>query len=165
MLALLPKFQSMANGYSSGTLETTDDVFQEMVLACLEKGTKTPEFYEQKPSYILHQGRMRAWYLFREKAEFDRHIYFPDDDENGESGLDYAESDDLTPEDALIHKQELESMARAFETLSGQEKAVITLSIKGVSTSEIAERLGVSAAAVSCYKTRAAKKIHLVLEA
>ena len=161
---LLPKFESLAYQFSGSTLESPEDLQQEMILSCLEKANKDPEFFNQTESYIVHQGRMRAWYFLRERDEFERYQYYVTENEDGESELDLVVSDELNPEVALIHKQELESVVKTVEGLSGQEKTVVMLAVAGVTTGEIAKRLGVSTAAVCSYKTRAANKVRFAVE-
>jgi RNA polymerase sigma factor (sigma-70 family) len=158
LVDLYPKFSAIAYGYANSTLDTQEDLTQDMVLACLDKAEKDPEFFNQNESYILHQGRLQAWHKMRDKQTFDRYQYYPVANDEGYTELDFVAGNDLSPEEALIHKQELEALVQAIDRLSGREKEVVTLAISGVSGTEIAKKLSISKQAVNMYKNRAAKK-------
>lgn len=155
LVDLYPKFRKIASVYANSTLDEAEDIAQDMILACLEKQAENPEFLNQNESYILHQGRYQAWARLRDTKTFEKHAYYVDMSDDDEE-LGYREFRD--PEDVLIEKEELEALVAAASDLSSQEKTVVSLVVSGLGTNQIAEKLGVTAAAVSGYKARAIRK-------
>lgn len=153
------EFEKIAALAANSTMEAPEDIAQEMALACIERAEKSPDFFFQNKSYVVHCGRLRLWSLLREKRMFDRYQFYALEDDEGNTVLDFIAGDELSPEDELIQKQELEDIISALDALSERERIVINLVVAGVKTKDVAERLGITPAAVSVYKARARKKI------
>lgn len=161
-----PKMHVLSNIFAARTLDNDPaDLFQEMALTLIEKSIKNPEFQNQTESYIVHAARLRAITLADDNKVFSTYNQFVNDDPEAEYGwFDQFASDDLSPEDAVIRKQDLAEIAAAMRDLSDREAEVMSMVVEGVRTKDIAAKLGVAPATVSTLKDRAVSKIKLALE-
>lgn len=161
--AVSPKLQKMAAAYSQSTYESQDDLYQSMVVHLLERQVADPTFFEQKESYIIDAGRKAVcWAALRKGQTRDK--YFADvpadASELDDDYFDTFVSDEPNPEIACENLEEAIRLAGIIrESLSNRERQVLSLVVAGTKTGEIAEKLGVSAAAVSVYKSRIVGKI------
>lgn len=162
ILELAPRIRAMARIYANSTLETEDDLFQDVVLHLLERQAKDPEFSAQNDSYILDAGRKRiCWPKMRRKRVHDKYITGEPkaEDDNLDGWLDSVSGNEINPEEAVVNLEGAAAIAENLRKLSRREREVLSLVVSGVRTGEIAVRFGCSPAAISVYKRRAANKI------
>lgn len=162
---LSPRFTKMAEYYAKGTYQTAEDLYQSMIVHLLERQAADHNFCRQKDSYILDAGRKKVcWPALRRAAVENKYTTGePEiklDDENNDNFFDTFASPEVEPETACENLEQALALAEVIrEHLSGREREVLSLVVKGVSTSEIASAFGISSSAVSVYKRRVAAKL------
>lgn len=158
-----PKLTKMAAAYSQSTYESQDDLYQSMIVHLLERQAADATFFEQKESYIIDAGRKGVcWAALRKAQTRDKYFYeVPDTaDEFEDDYFDMFQSDEPNPEIACENLEDAIRLADIIrDELSGREREVLSLVVAGTKTGTIAAKLGVSAAAVSVYKSRIVKKV------
>ena len=76
-----------------------------------------------------------------------------------------VDEDSLTPEEALLEKDELESLEKAIGHLKDSQQIVIRMMLKGKTQVEIAETLGLrNRCTVVFHKEKAIKTLRMLLD-
>lgn len=71
---------------------------------------------------------------------------------------------DPGPEEIATHRSQMESLARAVETLPTHYQDIIQLRLVGLTTSEIAAALGMTESSMKSTQTRAYRRLRNILE-
>lgn len=75
-----------------------------------------------------------------------------------------AESDSPGPEEIVVHRQQMEGLVQALDSLPSRYQDIIHLRLAGLTTTEIASTLGVTESAVKSVQTRAYRRLRNILE-
>ncbi len=148
-----------------------EDAAQAVALKLLEVARATPRFARQSSHYHVKRAAWEARH-YREKSHiYDRyvacepHALDPEDGEPVSAFDEYLPADTLTPEDALIERDTLDSIHAAIDALPAAQRKVARLLAAGFDPSDIARKLGMSRSSVSHAIARARAALASALEA
>jgi RNA polymerase sigma factor (sigma-70 family) len=144
---LTPRIFAYSNFIHSPELDN-EDIRQEMYLALLEKTAEDPTFAEQSPSYQAWFATWQAKHVAEKARTYDGHVQ-DGDDEMMEIILCGHSDEDDDPASIAEEEEELAELLQQISALSPENQTVVKMTYLGYSTGEIAERLNISAPAVS----------------
>lgn len=144
---LTPRIFAYSNFIHSPELET-EDIRQEMYLALLEKSAEDPTFAEQSPSYQSWYATWQAKHTAEKARTYDGHVQDADDTQM-EIILCGNSDENNDPARVAEQEEELAELLQQISALSPENQTVVKMTYLGYTTGEIAERLNISAPAVS----------------
>jgi RNA polymerase sigma factor (sigma-70 family) len=163
--ALAPRLRRKASALQSGSPEhDADDLYQEMVLALLERAARSPAFADQADAYLLQYAEWTARHACEKSRTYTR-IVGEDDDPAGSrpTTFDLLPAHEPSPEAACIHTEQIEALARAVSELAPRDQVIVKMIYLGHQEVDIARHLNVSKSAVSHRKRAIAQSFYAVL--
>jgi RNA polymerase sigma factor (sigma-70 family) len=151
--SLSPRLQRKARviAHKSDQVDV-DDAYQDMVLSILERSEHSPDFVEQTDSYITQQAAWDASHVARSGRIYRKYNAVPvefTDDEGDTINLIDITPDPTDVEAETLESLEMKSLAAAIKALAPDNRQVVIMLYQGYSNKEIAEKMGISPAAVS----------------
>ena len=143
--------------------QTSDDLYQEMVMALLDRMSKEPSFVNQKDGYLLQY----ADWVARKNGQADRTyrsyvdampVMIGDDGETT-AILEFIASDTPTPEQMQVFAEDADALMSIVRDLSPENQTLVKMLYYGHEQVEIAKVLGITKGAVSQRKKTVARAI------
>lgn len=159
--AITPRLERLALSMTNGDTLRAEDLLQNAMVRILSTcNDETDEhiIYMRSKSAMLHTIRAEQTYnhVVADETILSSHS---DDDDSLSLVWENVSSDQSTPEDELIQREELSRIREAIEQLSPKHRVIIRLIYIGMSPAEISRELGVSRAAISQSMTRISGKL------
>lgn len=144
------RLKSIASRYASDHLEA-EDIYQDMVVGLLEQAHKDPSFPKQTKSYICAKAGFLAMHAVRAKNIYRRYVesVSAKPQEADQVHIDSFTSQSINPEKAVEQAEEAFRILDAIKRLSARDQAIVKMAYVGLSNAEIANKLGVSRAAIT----------------
>ena len=145
-----------------GRREQGEELFQETVLKTLEIADRIRGDDELVQARNYCMGIAVRLHRYQMRKEHAHPVLSLDDDT---SGIGYRISSDLTPEDSLIRKREMQELRAAVRTLPEKLREVVYLFYYAeLSLRDIAETLGIPEGTVKSRLNTAKKRLRKLLE-
>lgn len=141
---VLEKLNRISHRY--GENHDSGDLYQEMALAIIERSTTDPAFLGQTPSYVVSYGAYKGKDTVKRERVIASRTISEDMLENFE---DYSED----PASFFEEYQAAVRVLDALKRLSKTQQTIVKMVYLGYSQKEISQELGISAAAVSQYRS------------
>jgi len=155
LLSLLPRIQSTAKCLDTAPDIELGDLVNNMCLRIMERAQSIPGSLEQKDAYLVIDAYYNTMHL-RESAQVYRKynqsemVVIEDEDEQDPvSFFETIATSEINPEDALVYSEMADEIRERVQQLSPECVELIRYSVSGLNDSQIAEKVGVSKAAIS----------------
>ncbi len=161
--ALQPRLKARANRIYS-PCHDQEDIFQEMVVALLEKAAREPGFADQTDAYLLNYATWVGGKRNAEKAfTYNRYVLSEGAVQNDEgdetSTLEFIPASTPTPEEAAISDEDSRRFLEGIENLTAEQQKIVVMLYLDYNQTEISRRLGVTRQAICERKKTLAKDL------
>lgn len=157
-----PTLRRLAYKFQTEELDP-EDVYQNMVLAIIEKAKKNPSFIAvrdgysetERDHYIINFAAWIAKNHIQKSRVYRKYVSSIEASEakteSDDAILDFVvdETEAKRPEKAIEHKESLDSIMQAIKALDEPNQMIVLMAFSGHTNKEIAAALHISAPAVS----------------